>query len=179
MNIEMSGKSKFFGNECQYKIFVSIGFGLIGFIINFIPINFYFSPFKATFLFGLVLSMIITLAWGWKYGLISATLGLGCQTMWFLWLPHSGWGSIVSVPLFTLWIVWHGWCADRQRKKKMHWQNPFIMEIPFRIFNTIILYTLFIWACQFNPAPWAPPSRAVPLEYVNFIVLKEILLDRN
>ncbi len=95
--------------------------------------------------------------------------------MWFLWLPCSGWGSIVSVPPFTLWIVWHGWCADRQRKKKMHWQNHFIMEIPFRIFNIIILYTLFIWACQFNPAPWAHSTRAVSLEYVNFIVLKEIV----
>ncbi len=62
MNIEMSRKNKFFGNECHYKIIISIGFGLIGFIINFMPINFYFPPFKATFLLGLVLSMLITLA---------------------------------------------------------------------------------------------------------------------
>lgn len=176
MNIEMSGKSKFFGNECHYKIIVSIGFGLIGFIINFFPINFYFPHNVASFLWGLVFTMIITLAWGWKYGLLSATIGLGCQTMWFLWLPTGGWAPFVSVPLFTLWIVWHGWVTDRQRKKKGHWQNHFIMEIPFRIFNTIILYTFFIWIFQFNPTPWAPSAKSsVSIDYVNFVVIKEMV----
>lgn len=161
--------------EIFFKIVISLIFGLIGFFVNFIPMNFHFPPFKATFLLGLVFPLIITLAWGWKYGLLSATLGLGCQTMWFLWLPYSGWGSFVSVPLFSFWIVWHGWCANRKKRQDTPWLSPFIVEIPYRVFNTIILYTLFSWACQFNPAPWAPSTRAAPLTYINFIVIKEIV----
>lgn len=140
-----------------YKISISIILGLIGFSINFLSINFYFTVFKASFMLGLVLPMVVTLAWGWRYGLLSATIGLGCQSGWFMWLKTSGWETFVSVPPFTLWVVWHGWFADRLRKGKLTLLNkPYLVEIPFRIFNTIILYTLFRWVFQFNPAPWAP-----------------------
>lgn len=163
--------------EIIEKIIVSIVFGLIGFLLNFIPINYYFPPQKATFLFGLIFPMIITLAWGWKYGFLAATLGMGCQTMWFLWLSTSGWGSIISIPPFTLWVIWHGWCADQHRKKKTQWSKLYLAEIPFRIFNIIILYTVFRFIFQFNPPPWAPEvsNTVVPLEYINFIVVKEII----
>ncbi len=168
--------------EVRFKIIISIILGLAGFGLNFFPINFYFELHKASYLFGLVFPMVIALAWGWKYGLLSATLGLGCQTMWFLWLKSSGWGPFVSVPFFTLWIVWHGWCSNQHRKKevlnkKTRWFNLYLVEIPFRAFNTIILYTVFRWIFLLNPAPWAPdlPSQIVPLSYVNFVVLKEII----
>lgn len=159
-----------------YKFLVSIGFGILGFVLNFFPINFYFPNHIASFLWGLIFPMIITLAWNWKFGLVSATIGLGCQTMWFLWLPISGWGPFVTVPPFTLWIVWHGYWNNRKNNNNPIFQNPFIMEIPFRIFNTIILYTLFIWIFQFNPTPWAPSARIHPsMDYIHFIVIKEII----
>jgi len=175
INTEVVKNGFLIKKEIVFKIAISLIFGLIGFFVNFIPMNFHFPPFKATFLLGLVFPLIITLAWGWKYGLLSATLGLGCQTMWFLWLPHSGWGAFVSVPLFSLWIVWHGWCANRKKRQYTPWLSPFIVEIPYRLFNTIMLYTLFSLACQFNPAPWAPSTCAAPLIYINFIVMKEIV----
>ncbi|MCK5194189.1 MAG: PAS domain S-box protein, partial [Desulfobulbaceae bacterium] len=45
----------------------------------------------------------------------------------------------------------------------------------FRIFNTIILYTIFRWVWQFNPSPWAPTVTltTAPLAFVNFIAIKQ------
>ena len=149
----------------SYKLIVSIIFGLLGFALNFFPADFvFYGSYRMSFLFGLVFPMLITLAWGWKYGLLSALCG-GCQTMWILWLPGSGYGPFVSVPPFTLWIVWLGWFSRKGR-------NIYLGEVIFRIFNTLLLYTIFRWAFTFN----SPPANLeMPLTVVNSIVFKEIV----
>ncbi|MBN1493976.1 MAG: PAS domain S-box protein [Candidatus Omnitrophica bacterium] len=159
------------------KVCIAILFGYLGFIVNFFPVNFDFTPYRASFFFGLIFPLLISQAWGWRYGLLSATLGLGAQTMWFHWFTRSGWGSLVSIPPFTLWVVWHGWAFAQYKKFKLKRWNPYLIEIPFRLFNIVLLYTAFRWACSFNPPPWAPEmgTTGVPLEYVHFIVVKEII----
>jgi len=117
-----------------------------------------------------VFPMIVSLKWGWRYGLLSAIFGLGFKTMWI----KGGWESVVTVSMFILWIVWHGWCAKRSRntgEKKWH---HYLSEIPFRLFNTIILYTIFRWIFQFNPPPWAPEMAVtvIPLTFVNFTAVE-------
>jgi hypothetical protein len=90
-----------------FRILVSVAFGLIGFGVNFLDIELLDSPdFKVSILAGLLFPLIIALAWGWRYGLLSALAG-GCQSMWWLW-RDDGWGLLYAVPVFTLWIVWHG-----------------------------------------------------------------------
>nr|QNO44308.1 hypothetical protein JFPJJDFG_00003 [Methanosarcinales archaeon ANME-2c ERB4]QNO45852.1 hypothetical protein CLCIFPGF_00009 [Methanosarcinales archaeon ANME-2c ERB4] len=96
----------------SYKIAIAILFGLLGFVLNFHTINFPFPPYIAVVLIGLMFSMLITLAWGWRYGLLSALAG-GCQSMWWLWGPSNGYAIFVVVPPFTLWILWHGFFADQ------------------------------------------------------------------
>ena len=55
----------------SYKIMVSITFGLLGFALNFFPVDFvFYGSYRMSFLFGLIFPMLITLAWGWKYGLL-------------------------------------------------------------------------------------------------------------
>ena len=102
-----------------YKVTVSIIFGLLGFAVNFRTVNFAFPPYTATVLIGLLFPMLITLTWGWRYGLLSALAG-GCQSMWWLWGPSNGYAVFLVVPPFTLWIVWHGLFADLRRKQKHH-----------------------------------------------------------
>lgn len=149
----------------SYKVIVSIVFGLLGFALNFFPVDFiFYGSYRMSFLFGLVFPMLITLAWGWKYGLLSALCG-GCQTMWILWLPGSGYGPLVSVPPFTLWIVWLGWFSRKGR-------NVYLGEVVFRAFNTLLLYTVFRWAFTLN----SPPANLeMPITVVNSIVFKEIV----
>jgi len=102
--------------------------------------------------------------------LLSATFGLGCQTMWF----KGGWESVVTVLMFTLWIVWHGWCADKFRKTRRSKWNPYVVEIPFRLLNIFILFTIFRWAFYLNPAPWAPEVTqvTVPITLINYTAIE-------
>ncbi|MCD4752911.1 MAG: PAS domain S-box protein [Anaerolineaceae bacterium] len=161
-----------------YKTIFSILFGLLGFATNFLlTIKFAFPPFTAAVLIGLLFPMLITLTWGWKYGLLSALVG-GCQSMWWLWGSSNGYATFLVVPPFTLWIVWHGFVAGWRKKQTAPkwWLSAYIVEIPFRIFSTINLYTLSRWAITLNPAPWSWASGApntIPMPFSNFVVIKQ------
>ncbi len=160
-----------------YKLAASILFGLAGFWINFHPVYFDFFPYRASLLPGFVFPMVVAQAWGWRFGLISATLGLGCQTLWFLWIPQSGWGTLVAVPPFTLWIVWHGWCAEHAKKKNWLKLNRYVLEIPFRLCHCLVLYTAYRWAFRLNPPPWSPQSSAAmpPLPLIHLTALETVI----
>jgi hypothetical protein len=136
-------------NITAYKVIISIIFGLLGFAVNFYSLDFvFYGSYKMSFLLGLIFPMLITLAWGWRYGLLSALCG-GCQTMW----------------IFTLWIVWHGWFSRTK-------YNIYLRELIFRVFNTALLYTVFRWAFTLN----TPPSNTfMPLDVTHSIVFKEVV----
>ncbi len=162
------------------KAIISIIFGLLGFIINFYTIHFSFPPYTASVLIGLLFPLLITLAWGWKYGLISALFG-GCQSMWWIWGPSNGYATFLVVPPFTLWIVWHGLFADYRKKHPDHkwWVNKYSVEVPFRVLSTINLYTLSRWAITFNPPQWSWASNAgnsIPMQFSSFVVIKQAVV---
>ena len=167
-------------NITAYKIIVSVLFGLLGFVVNFYSIDFPFPPYTATVLIGLLFPMLITLTWGWRYGLLSALAG-GCQSMWWIWGPSNGYAIFTIVPPFTLWILWHGYFAGMRRKSadRKWWQNMYVVEIPFRILSTINLLTLVRWAVSLNPPPWGWASEApnvVPMEFSIFVVIKQFVV---
>ena len=163
-----------------YKATISVVFGLLGFAINFFMIDFSFPPYTATVLIGLLFPMLITLAWGWKYGLLAALVG-GCQSMWWLWGPSNGYATFLVVPPFTLWIVWHGLISNARRRRKdgKWWLSPYIAEIPFRILSTINLFTLARLAIRFNPPPWnwgSNASSVIPFQFSSFVVVKQAVV---
>ncbi len=154
-----------------YKIVVSLILGLIGFGVNFYPINFAFPPFQAGLALGLAFPMVAALVWGWPYGLLSTTLGLGCQTGWFLQWPNGSWEPFITIPLLSLWITWHGWCAGLGKKGRFPALNPYGAEIPFRIANTLVLYTLLRWVLHAQPPSGVPPD--VSLSYAHFLAVAQ------
>ncbi|MCD4737058.1 MAG: hypothetical protein K8R53_13525, partial [Bacteroidales bacterium] len=160
-----------------YKISISIIFGLLGFFFNFHTIIFPFGGYSAAILFGLLFPMLITLSWGWRYGLLSALAG-GCQSMWWLWGPSNGYAILLVVPPFTLWVVWHGIFAELRRKQKTHkwWLSMYIVEIPFRILSTINLLTLSRWAITLNPPSWRwalDAPNTISLHFSIFVTIKQ------
>jgi PAS domain S-box-containing protein len=156
-----------------YKLLGALLLGLIGFGVNFQAIRFDFPPFEGRLTPGLVFPMIVALAWGWRYGLVSATLGLGCQTLWFVWLTDGSVEYLVSTPMLTLWVVWHGWCAVRSGKGRLPIHNIYLAEIPFRLFNTIILYTVLYAALQWQPPTWMLPGQSGE-DHLNLIHFRAI-----
>lgn len=139
------------------KLLVSVLFGVIGFWLNFLDIQLLDVPnFKISILPGLFFPLFIALAWGWRFGLVSALIG-GCQSMWWLW-ANQGYGIFYSVPVYTAWIVWHGLWADiRARKENRRWYwSSFAVEIPARVFIELGFLTVFSWLVSLNPPPWNP-----------------------
>lgn len=160
------------------KLIISLLFGLIGFLVNFVQINIpNVEGLEISILMGLLFPLIITLAWGWKYGLIASLFG-GCQTMWFLWYA-DGYGMLYSVPIFTLWIVFHGVIADlRNRKQCPKWYyNKYIAEVFFRIISSLGLITIFRWLISLNPPFWAPDmtTNFISYEWLELIIKKQII----
>ena len=144
-----------FRGKRSYQVTVALVFGLIGFGVNFLDIEFVKTgDFKISILLGVFFPLLIALAWGWRYGLLCALAG-GCQTMWWLWYG-DGWGILYSVPVFTLWIVWHGWWADRRSGSSPWYMTAFAVEIPFRIMSELGFMMLFPWLVSLNPPPWDP-----------------------
>ncbi|MFC1769808.1 PAS domain S-box protein, partial [Nitrospirota bacterium] len=161
-------------SKMTYKVIIALTFGFLGFYANFYPLNVLIPPNKASFVWGLVFPMLISLSWGWRWGLFSATLGLGAQTMWILWLPKNGWAPFVAIPFYTFWIMWHGWCNEHRKKGFL--STIYSAEIPFRIMYAIVLATVFSWSFKFNPSPWAPQMTmtTAPPAFVNFLQFKVI-----
>jgi PAS domain S-box-containing protein len=165
----------------SYKTIISILFGFLGFTVNlFFSANFAFPPYTATVLIGLLFPLLITLTWGWKYGLLSALAG-GCQSMWWIWGPSNGYAIFLVVPPFTLWIIWHGYWAGWRKKQISYpwWLSAYAVEIPFRIFSTINLYTLSRWAITLNPPPWswaAGAPNTIQMSFSNFVVIKQAMV---
>ncbi len=160
-----------------YKISISIIFGLLGFFLNFHNIIFPFGEYTAAILFGLLFPILITLSWGWKYGLLSALAG-GCQSMWWIWGPSNGYAILLVVPPFTLWVVWHGIFTELRRKQESEnwWLSMYVVEIPFRILSSINLLTLSRWAITLNPPSWSWASNApniIPMHFSVFVTIKQ------
>jgi PAS domain S-box-containing protein len=174
----MVNKGKNAGQETVYRVLVAVIFGLIGFGINFLDIELFEHPnFKVSILAGLLFPLLIALAWGWRYGLLSAVAG-GCQTMWWLWRT-DGYGFLYAVPIFTAWVVWHGYWEDCRRKAEQpQWYlSAFVVEVPFRIASELGFYTIFRWLVSFNPPPWNSSINwnYVPLSWVNTVAAKHTI----
>ena len=154
-----------------YKVIIALVSGWIGFGINFRAVYFDFPPYQAGLLPGLVFPMVVALAWGWRYGLLSATLGLGCQTGWFVEPLHGAWAPFIAIPMLSLWIVWHGWCAERKKAGRFPFRNPYWAEIPFRIGNAVVLYALITWIPDLQLMPWQGHDSAS--DFVHFGIIAQ------
>ncbi len=159
----------------SYKIIIAVLFGLIGFAVNFIDITLPARPYPLTLALGLIFPLCISMAWGWKYGLLSALAG-GTQSFWFLYQGH-GWGAAYSVPLFVLWIVWHGLWSKKRQHRGYWYTSPFIIEIPFRTAAEIGYYTVFIHLVSYNPPFWnsAAAFNSVNLAWLHAAGLQDVL----
>jgi PAS domain S-box-containing protein len=168
-----------FSRSTSFRITLAVIFGLIGFSLNFLDIQILdTAEFKISILLGLFFPLFIALAWGWRYGLLSGLAG-GGQSMWWLWYG-DGWGILYAVPIFTLWIVWHGWWADVRQKSGYQYpwyQSVFAVEIPFRIVSELGFLTIFAGLISLNPPPWAPEITwdHVSLAWITTVAVKHTI----
>jgi PAS domain S-box-containing protein len=152
---------------------MSILLGLLGFGLNLFPLEYSISSEWTKFFTGFIFPMMVSLAWGWKYGLLSAVAGLGCQNGWLIW----GYESLVIVPLYVLWIAWHGWAGERFRQTGRFYWSPFVAEIPFRLLSIVLFFNLFPLLARMNPPPWNPHFTASTIapQLLNLILFERAI----
>src|SRR6056297_3614720 len=155
-----------------YKVKISIMMGLIGFLLNLIPIDVTFNAIKFSIIPGIFTAFFIAQIWGLRYGLITALCG-STQTMWFLWVS-DGYGVFYSVPVYTLWIIWHGYMSDKRKAdtKPFFLHNKYLQEAFIRPLIELGFWTIFPLLISLNPPPWINAPETVSQDFLMYISIK-------
>lgn len=111
-----------------YKSITSIILGLVGFIGIFYSTRFDFNGFFVNFPWSIMLPLLVTLAWGSKYGIMSITLGLVILYPFILG-GYNGWASFVPTISLCLWIGIHGYGAEKRLKEYKWYFNIYFFTI--------------------------------------------------
>ena len=156
----------------SYKIKISILMGLMGFLINLIPIDVTINAIKFSILPGIFTALFIAQIWGLRYGLLTALFG-STQTMWLLWIS-DGYGIFYSVPVYTIWIIWHGYMSDKRRAntKTVLCHNKYLQEGFIRLVIELGFWTVFPLLISLNPPPWTEAPDTVSRDFLVYITIK-------
>lgn len=121
------------------KALISILFGLLSLLLNLIPIELYtFRGLSINLLPGLIFPLFIAIIWGCKYSLISS---IGCIPVIYLLQSGNLW-LLFTIPVFVLWIVWHGFMSKTRKIHGTKWYHGvYFSELIFRVV-IIFIYTL-------------------------------------
>src|SRR5512133_3959859 len=110
------------------KSVISIALGLACVAGTFRTISASFPPHEVTIVWSLFLPMLVSLAWGWRYGLVAATVGGAALSPLLLW-PSNGYANIGAFLLYGGWLVWHGVFSDCRRRWPSLWSNLYVAQL--------------------------------------------------
>jgi PAS domain S-box-containing protein len=158
------------------KLVISILLGLAGFVGSFYSLNFSNPPFSISIIWNYFPPLLAGLAFGWRYGLISGTLGLGGLFAFFIW-PTNGWANIVTSLTSVAFYAWHGYFEESRQKKVSPINHPLFIFWPYTIIYLIIMRIFYPIAFGFNPPFWEPNAElSMPLPILEGIITKGIIL---
>jgi hypothetical protein len=98
------------------KTAISIALGLLCVAGTFRTISASFPPHEVTIVWSLFLPMLVALAWGWRYAIVSATLGGAALFPFLLW-PSNGWANESNASTKPRGILWWGKTNENLRRK--------------------------------------------------------------
>lgn len=164
-----------------YKTLASLMFGYISFYISMSPLTYIIDNQVTSINGGLFIPLLISMAWGWKYGLLCSLFGFGTQYGWWSWYP-SGYGAAFGVSTHTLWVMWHGWWRNNYKCRlskdtRYCWLRPYVGEIIIRSVIVLIYYSAFSLAMSFNPPFWdnIVTTTGVTNLFLNTVMIKQVI----
>lgn len=132
-----------------YKTLVAISLGLVGFAGTFFTLKINVGIIRLDFIWSLMFPMLVTQAWGRKYGLISLFIGLGAFYPFHLWL-NEGWGCVVGFSNTVIWFILHGYGAEGRKQSKKYIYNIFLIEILCLLIASVLYFFLFPLTIKYN-----------------------------
>lgn len=167
--------------KIPYKTSVSILLGWLGFIGIFYSSRVEFNQVFVNFPWSIILPLMVTLVWGTKYGLISITFGLVAFYPFILG-SYNGWASCVPMLTLYLWIIIHGYGAEkrRNRERKAHKlrYNLYFLQFLHSTLRFILYLSLFPFLISLNPPFWNPTAYVdVDMSIILLFAVKGIIVE--
>lgn len=124
------------------------------------------------------LPMLASLAWGYRYGLISCILG-GAMFAPFQAMERNGYANFVTAAYILIWVVGHGWFQEKYNKKQRFFYGNQLFHFAFMVFYLITNQYAIQYTVKWNPPFWYEhyaygfiPSNIIN---VNQIVMMEVM----
>jgi signal transduction histidine kinase len=160
-----------------YKCIVSIALGFAGFIGIFYSTRFDFNGFSINFPWSIILPMLVSLAWGVRYGIISITLSL-IVLYPFILGSYNGWASIVPSVSLCLWIIIHGIGGQKRLNTNKYYYNIYFLQFIYIVFRMLVYVIFFPVLIRFNPPFWnAAAYTHVDMEIVLLFAVKGVIVE--
>ncbi|GKX68143.1 PAS domain S-box protein [Inconstantimicrobium mannanitabidum] len=135
--------------QILYKALVSLSFGILGFIGIFFSLRIKINQFNLDFIWSLMFPMLVTQAWGIKYGLLSAVIGLSVFHPFYLW-GNEGWACFVSFFSSIFWFGLHGYGAEKRKQSTVYWYNLYFIEMLCCLLNLVLYFFIFPLSIKYN-----------------------------
>lgn len=132
-----------------YKTIVAISLGLLGFAGTFFTLKINVGMIRLDFIWSLLFPMLVTQAWGRKYGLISLFIGLGAFYPFYLWL-NEGWGCVVGFSNTIVWFILHGYGAEKRKQLKKYIYNIFLIEVLCLLIASVFYFFIYPLSIKYN-----------------------------
>lgn len=160
-----------------YAWIVSWVFGILAFFGIFYSLRIQLDGTSINFALSLILPMLISLAWGHRYGLLSITLGLVFLYPFILG-PSNGWASLVPMVSLFLWIGIHGYGSQMRKIKKTRWNNLYVLQFWVILVKLALYLVLFPLLIKSNPPFWYGEAyTSLGMDVILLFAIKGIIVD--
>lgn len=164
----------------RYKLIFSISLGIMGLFYNLLNIKIFgLDNININIILGFIFPLLISLVWGWRYGLISAII-VGLPTI--LLLPYTDiYLNIFLVTVCVIWITYHGAMSHyRGRDIQLKWyRSMYVKEILFRSIFFIIFYVIVPTITSFNNIQQQSDItiKVFSKGYENYMIIENVVMS--
>ncbi|SDK24116.1 ATP-binding protein [Natronincola ferrireducens] len=164
-------------NKEIYKITLSVMLGFIGFVGAFYSTRLNFNEFYINFPWSIILPLLVSLAWGPYYGVISISLGLTILYPFVLGY-YNGWASLVPLSSLYIWIIIHGYGGQKRLEKDKFYYNVYFVQLIYVIIRMVIYVVFFPILIKFNPPFWNPEAYTqIEISIILLFAIKGIIVE--
>ncbi|NMA69144.1 MAG: two-component sensor histidine kinase, partial [Desulfitobacterium sp.] len=164
----------------SYKTLISILFGLISFVGVFFASRFDFNGFSINITWSLMLPLLVALAWGIKYGVISV---VASPIIFYPFIlgSYNGWASLIPSLSLLFWIIIHGYGSEKRQKSNKLVYNLYLLQFIYVIIRFVVYITLFPMFIRLNEVVtpfWNPQAYTeIEMGIVFLFVIKGIIVE--
>ncbi|MEL1135632.1 ATP-binding protein [Desulfitobacterium sp. THU1] len=164
----------------RYKTFISISFGLISFVGVFFASRFDFNGFSINITWSLMLPLLVALAWGTKYGVISV---VASPIIFYPFIlgSYNGWASLIPSLSLLLWILIHGYGSKKRQKSNKGVYNLYFLQLIYVVIRFVVYTTLFPILIRLNEVItpfWNPQAYTeMDMGIILLFVIKGIIVE--